>query len=899
MQPIIADKLPTRKDFLRQIWGLTFLVILIVSGVLFGINDKQRVVSPITNQSEDGTDITFKLAQFDKNGTRLQNTLASTPEIPCYERIAQSCPISVDSPLALTRPANGPIDASSFSRIQGEFTYTSPVTGDTWEPVSSSGLGSQPGHFTAFSSWKNKLQQICFGTWRYHELPQNPNNLPGGSTICKPDGQFNLTTFNASNGQAQYSQMYTGGGVYQGQNISNWASWTGLDTGIPVLTGVTGVSSNIGGNFYEVGPPSLYSQTKGPGRWSEQRIMSSVVFNDQLYVSTWSQPDGNVASLGAQIWRHQGDLLQQTVTRNFTWQKVIDRGLNIRSNEGLMHLFVYNDKIFASVLNKTTGAKLFYSSNGSNWQSLNIPETNNGGYVTSSAIFQNKIFINVYRGGIYSSSDGLTWNSVASEGGRAMTVAGGKLFFSADKNIYKSEDGETFTLSSQLPLVLADEIWTLNTVGNKVLAGTGAWNNANYYGGLSRNARVWCLGCGAPGEPRETSLTFNLPPAKIYRPDKIEFDGSVFQVSYSPSLSIGLVSGSSNYTAEIIEVDSSTLTTDPIGKYYHLKIKNFLPRSNPYQFKMTFLTNVPSNNIAELSQYLNQFGPLRNSFFDGDECYLPQGSDYLCLRTSATVKVPEITSREVELNMLQKVGIPGITVEGNVAGPGTLKDFTIEPNSIVVGGTVLSEGGTALSGYINSSRKIAWNNVSQQLTDRYDTGQRIGTDIVSSKYSNGTGEYSGNRWELNAFNRDPLVTTVNSISSPPEGKIWKTHGNLALTVPINFSGSGTIVVGGNLTIKSALTCDSQARLAFIVAGSISVETNLISCGAFIALGGDLTFSNATSGSVKGIFIARGDVNLPKKTLLTGPYAIKYDSYLAAHPTALLTESLEILFTTSS
>jgi len=133
-------------------------------------------------------------------------------------------------------------------------------------------------------------------------------------------------------------------------------------------------------------------------------------------------------------------------------------------------------------------------------------------------------------------------------------------------------------------------------------------------------------------------------------------------------------------------------------------------------------------------------------------------------------------------------------------------------------------------------------------------------------------------------------------------KILKTEGDLTINSPnnlITFSGAGTIVVNGNLLVNPRVDCSQTTRLAFIVSGSITFGNSRIGCGAYLSLNESITLADDHDGDITGIFIAKKNINLPIKTLLTATYSIKYDTYLAGHPTALLQETLNVVFSTSS
>ncbi len=869
---------------------MILLFILIASGIIFGLQYSRPVIGPIDRVIDNNTDLISKLAQVDfPNGNRLPNNLIDGSP-PCYE--------DCDEPLELRRlRPSGILDPYDFFRLQGELSYQSTTSVDSWLPVSSSGMGALPGHFAAYSSWKNRADQLCLGTYRWVE-PFNAS--AGASRICKGDGTYNSTTFNSTSTTAL--EQYTAGLVYQGHDLTSDVSWARSTCQGGIIFGTTNLMARINGNFpvVAVTPSALLSQacSAQDSKFKFQRIFSLTSFNNNLYLGTWSNSHFS-ESFGAQIWRQSGDLYQQYQAGSLNWQKVVNNGLNSSANEGILHMFSFNGKLFAGVLNQNKPAQLFVSSDGTNWppsRIITLPDAPNNSYVSSSTIFNGAIYINVVRSGVYKSTDGATWTKVLTGGGRAITSTGSTIYVSAGANVYKSSSGEagSFVLSAQFASNAFEEVWTLNTVGTKIIAGYGTWVLADNYGNVPRVARVYCLGCEETS-PSPPKLTITLPPKLVFRPDQLRFDGLDYTVSYAASPPTVLSPPGSPYQVNIVELGQGD--NDPRGNYYQLEIRSFVKRANPYQYRLTLHNNVSAADLTALGAYLETRGNKNNVYLGTGDCAVSASYEFICFNTKTAVNVPEITNTDLPLTVREKIAIPGIVVEGNVAAPVLIRDFRIYPNSLAVGGTITVRGGTSRPDYLSGQTLLDWGRISPKLDDLFNSGLS-GANRISSSALNGN-NYDGTTWNLNSSSSDPLSANSTTYSTPPEGQRWRHDSNLTIRQPITFSGSGTVLIEGNLTFEGPVNCASGTRLGFIAKGNIRINSNDVDCGAYTALDGSISFGDAESGSVKGIFVAKNDINLPSPTSLIQAYLINYDARFAANPTAVYRELLKIVFATSS
>ncbi len=401
------------------------------------------------------------------------------------------------------------------------------------------------------------------------------------------------------------------------------------------------------------------------------------------------------------------------------------------------------------------------------------------------------------------------------------------------------------------------------------------------------------------------SIQIELPPRLIMMPDKLLFP------------KIG-VTHSFNSQSEQFELDpprpgpypehkvsvTKSGSGSPDGDYYVITVTGFKKDELPgvKDFRLTFVTTVSNKNIEDVEKYLEK-NSIPTAELTGVGCAPSEYKSHICLKTITTVRA---SSKKLVAYLKQTIGVKGIIVPGNVAAPGLIDGFSLSPRSLAVGGNVDVSGGTKLEGYISENTTVfSWGKVESQIRAMFKKGQDLGSSISSNNFTS-TNTYKSIRWNLNAPAKNTMDQTSNSFSTPPEGKIWYHNNSLTLDAPgnsgITFSGSGTIVVKGNLSINDPIKCGTltQTRLAFLVEGDININTDSIGCGAYIAMGGKLTFSNPISGSgnMTGIFIARDSVKLPAGEL-KGPYIINYDSYLAAHPTALIQELLTAVFSSGS
>src|SRR3989344_406643 len=427
---------------------------------------------------------------------------------------------------------------------------------------------------------------------------------------------------------------------------------------------------------------------------------------------------------------------------------------------------------------------------------------------------------------------------------------------------------------------------------------------------------------GSPPAPRCQPLfgpyiKIQLPPRLIMTPDKLLFPSS--GTTYS-------------FVGDKFEPDGqqylrhrvvTSLEGNGDGRYYVVSILGF-DRDEPPElkdFRITFKEPISKQDVEKVGIYLkNPVNFVPTAQLTGAGCVpdFPNPKSHICLDTIIVVKGR--TTRLDRTDVRQTIGVKGTFVPGNVAAPGIISGFSLGTQSLAVGGTVEVNGGTKLQQYLNTHTQtvISWSTISGTLDEIFAKGVSLGTSVDSQGSFNGR-QYTANNWNLNASSPDPVVGSSTSFSSPPEGKIWKivaTGSNFDIgngSGTTMFDGAGTVVVTGdqnqkvNLTFKQPLDCRTGTRLAFITEGDIKFEARpnddyklKVSCGSYTSLKGSINLSPSRvgGGDLKGIFVAKNNIVLPKPDDLSGQFIINRDNTFASHPTALLRELLKLVFSPS-
>ncbi|OGD61510.1 hypothetical protein A3A71_02700 [Candidatus Berkelbacteria bacterium RIFCSPLOWO2_01_FULL_50_28] len=921
-----------------ELIGITFLTLALIAGVVSGAIIRRDKISPIGVGYHNPTLVNLSAAQVDRAtpAVRLINSLTDSSQSPCYDSYHPTEPCdqqTSDVPLELRRNADtGDVLPSQFFRFQGKFSYTEGL-GDNWKPVSSLGMrpAGLPGP-TQLSVLNSYIYngRACFNTWG------NPDPVQGrpvefGGTRCSSGSSstaFDYTGYPPASPPPEMTTSTVPSYQADGAAVNAQANWVQpsspscLQTRWPQFPGGCYAPTEIARDYN-------YWQNINVTNWRlAQRFFSTALFKGDIYAATFSH--GNFArkvtptaqSLGFQIWQHHGAANNPNswTPTSTAWKKVVTGGSGNRNNEGVFYMFVNNDILFASVYNSSvtnTATKLMYSSNGTNWNTLTVPQASSSqSYVSGSVLWQGKLFLNVTGDGLFrvenptSAPSSWTWTKITSVGGGysnsivVNTISGVEtLFFVGVKNnkpgIYKitrpSCSNSRCVKKSRTGI---SPVETLQKAGNSVYAGLGLWfmprGSPDTYGELPRAARVMCFGECSPNVfvPK---ITIKLPPRLIFKPDQLLFEDEKWRFDLSDSNNPVEVhqSGPNDYVANIILKDQGD--GDNRGKYYEVTITGFDSREEEYNYRLTLVPSASGSDIANIGSYLEQSGAHENVYLGSGEC-AGGLQEYICFNTDVIVEVPEILENGAPLPislgppMREKISVADIRVGGNVLAPGEIADFEISDSAVVVGGSINIRGNPAkLPNY--SSSEINWSSVRSILQASFDKGFAAGTAVG--------GNYTGAVWHLNSATNDPLNLQRSTYSTPPEGKVWKVAGNLTLNNSVQFDGIGSIVVDGNVTVRGDIGC-TKAKLAIIASGTITFETpanhtETVECGAYVALGGSITFGDAYEGDVKGIFVARSSIDLPSRVPLTHSYSIDYDADLAANPPGLLRDILQIVF----
>ncbi len=418
----------------------------------------------------------------------------------------------------------------------------------------------------------------------------------------------------------------------------------------------------------------------------------------------------------------------------------------------------------------------------------------------------------------------------------------------------------------------------------------------------------------------QPKFTISLPPLNLIKPDRFRFDNKEY--SFDDNGAISPVN--EGVSVQRISVNGTQL--NDYDDYYVIKIHGLVkePSQSLKNLRLTF--KKPASNLAIDNQetYLKT-RPLSNAFLSKGDCQLGAQS-HICLVTKITLRTLDGRLSPIILN--QTLPLKGIIVEGNVAGE-RLEGFTIDGSAIAVGDTVNVTGGTSVGNYFSSS-KLKWEDIDADMTAIYDKRAR-GSKVIDTALgktdndgafpgtSAGFGSCQGQpTWNLNSnISNNPCGGESDSFTSPPEGKLWNIEksdvqgisGTFQLGVSGNFltfSGSGTLVFGGDVIINSPIRCAKGTRLGIMTRGNIIINTSEIECGTFVTLGGstyygnrnprlgDITIGNAPKGNLKVILVAKNNITLPSVANLTGPFIIKYDSLFANNPTILFREILSLV-----
>lgn len=785
----------TIKNFIHRhsfaMIGLGAILIILIAGTVV---DWRSLLSPTRTEISNDTKLTLRLAQKNKTGPILANSLQTNPvEDPCYD--TSGCNAEALAPLDLSKLPNGSIDPTSFARVDASIDFKS--IGTNW---------------------------IC-GLDIYY--------LVDSSSSMAEDLESGMSKIVA------VKQAIT--------DTNNWLIAQNPLSRVGVLS------------FYGSGTFSGNQQQPYPGQTTELSPLTSNINQVNNRLNNLLPVDGTPLPLGIITAKTNFDNLSTGWNRvNVPMIILLSDGVPTIDEED----YAYNAPLVSAVDIKDSSGRFLPPTQVA---LLGAPDPDfpyGHGRLAGVPLYHSMRSSNLIK-------------QIKNAAGQSNQVNTAGFFLKGVSGGQQTDNPDVIEYFAQVkdPNLIPLPFYTVN-------------NLAEFQSQLRQKLESFCLG----NQISEPKVTINLPPRLLYQPDQLSFDDVTYQFTLGNTPSVSPSNGPVSITLE----DTDPSNPDPRGRYYQISISNFDKRDERYPLRLTFKTGVSSNNLATLAGYLGEVGNKENLFGGDAACNYGVSQDFVCSKIAVSAESTGISP--FELPLFQRIAIPGINVEGNVAAPGQVSGFTLDSRAVAVGGSVSVEGSTSqLDNYIDGQSEVFdWNRISLKMGELYTRGMGLGTGVSS-------GSYSEANWFLNSNTNNPTNSNSSTFSSPPEGKIWKVNGNLTLgqNNPIAFHGAGTIVINGDLTINDRLICESNTRLGFIVHGRININTDSIGCGAYTALGGNITFKNVSSGQVKGIFIAKGSIKLPSKISLTGPFTVKYDAFFASNPTALYQELLNIVFTTSS
>jgi uncharacterized repeat protein (TIGR01451 family) len=220
------------------------------------------------------------------------------------------------------------------------------------------------------------------------------------------------------------------------------------------------------------------------------------------------------------------------------------------------------------------------------------------------------------------------------------------------------------------------------------------------------------------------------------------------------------------------------------------------------------------------------------------------------------------------------LGVTGVDIRGS--------DIIIDSNSIVS-----SKNGIQCTPTNNSCNNLLYK-IQGYAVDQ--AGSAIAFSTLRDRMIRNMNRLERNAEPLPAIN-GTLDLQKDKVKFP-EGRVWKTNGDLTLTTPLKVTGRGTILVNGSLRIVGSGTieycdagfanCTTDSRsgnaLGFIVKNNISIGDRVTKMvGAYSAPNGNLTFEgSATSPQLRpavGMFIANS------LTMNRQKIVILYDAFL--------------------
>jgi sugar lactone lactonase YvrE len=300
------------------------------------------------------------------------------------------------------------------------------------------------------------------------QLWRNPSEAAGGWTALTGDGFGDAT-----NGGINHLLPF-GGQLY----ASTW-NWNPAS------------NSSKGGQVWRSANGTDWTRVvnNGFGDANNGEVFRLVVFNGQLYASTWSYAEGR----GAEIWR--------SPTGNAgSWSRVVTNGFGDSANEAIISFETFGGQFYAGTVNSVTGGQIWRSADGVSWSQVNPAGfgLSSNWAISALAAFDGNLYASTRDGGQVwrcQVCDGSDWQRMVSSGfgnlatnrASALEVAGGALFlvignYNTGLEVWRTVDGSAWQQVGFAGLGDSNNrapFWDNSVLaeGNQLLVGT--WNTAN------------------------------------------------------------------------------------------------------------------------------------------------------------------------------------------------------------------------------------------------------------------------------------------------------------------------------------------------------------------------------------------------------------------------------------
>jgi len=246
--------------------------------------------------------------------------------------------------------------------------------GTTWENV------TPPGSIGSDYRWVPAM--VSSGGYLYATLDRGDRSLLGAEIWRTADGQnwqrIASGGFGDPYNTGVLSLVEYNGYLYAGTRHGDWQN-----DGHP--------NGPLGGEIWRYDGTN-WSRVNDPGFGDVEahRVEKLLVFNNALYAYV-SRVGGT--SKGAEIWRCTATVCNS----QSDWTKVVDNGFGNPQNQYIFSGAVFGGHLYAAVQNVTTGVQIWRTSNGVNWEPVNVDGLgdSNNWYIWLGAMveYNNRLYI--------------------------------------------------------------------------------------------------------------------------------------------------------------------------------------------------------------------------------------------------------------------------------------------------------------------------------------------------------------------------------------------------------------------------------------------------------------------------------------------------------------------------